>query len=204
MFISRSKAGGESRPQRCSIRRRLEVGRLCSRSLLLWGRRSGSDAVPATSVGEDIHHFVEGCNLEIQDGAVGHEAVDYRSGRTEKLQLNIVLACPAIKKRKHSQAAAADRFHCGKIQSNDAGLGLRSHNIAKLENRFAMDNPALTFHNCEVAHVLDINGQHEILPLFIAKAIAVPNRLPYFSAGYEITQFGRREHSGGCHGMCSY
>src|SRR5258706_1337816 len=183
MFISRSKAGGENRPQRCSIRRRLEVGRdLCSPSLLLWGGRSGSDAVPAISVGEDINHFVEGCNLEIQDGAVGHEPVDYRSGRTEKLQLNIVVACPAIKKRKHSQAPAADRLHGRKIQRNDAGLGLRSHNIAKLENRFATDDPALTFHNCEVAHVLDINGQHEILPLFIAKAIAVPKRLPYFSA----------------------
>src|SRR5258706_406154 len=125
---------------------------------------------------------VSGLSREMQDGAVGHEAVDYRSGRTEKLQLNIVVACPAIKKRKHSQAPAADRLHGRKIQRNDAGLGLRSHNIAKLENRFATDDPALTFHNCEVAHVLDINGQHEILPLFIAKAIAVPKRLPYFSA----------------------
>src|SRR5258706_1180370 len=155
MFISRSKAGGENRPQRCSIRRRLEVGRdLCSPSLLLWGRRSGSDAVPAISVGEDIHHFVEGCNLEIQDGAVGHEAVDYRSGRTEKLQLNIVVPCPAIKKRKHSQAPAADRFHSGNIQSNDARLALRTPNIANLAITFAKDNPALPFHNFKDAHDL--------------------------------------------------
>jgi len=49
-----------------------------------------------------------------------------------------------IEKREHSQAPTADRLHCGKIERDDAGLGLFSHGIAKLENGVATNDPALT------------------------------------------------------------
>src|ERR1700686_4289386 len=72
-----------------------------------------------------------------------------------------------IEKREHSQAPTADRFHCGKIERDDAGLGLFSHGIAKLENGVATNDPALTFDYCEIVQVLNADGQHRILRLLI-------------------------------------
>src|ERR1700675_579715 len=104
-----------------------------------------------------------------------HQAVDYRSRRTEQLELNIAVACPAIEKREHSQAPTADRFHCGKIERDNARLGLFSHGIAKLENGVATNDPALTFDYCEIVQVLNAYGQHRILRLLVT-ARTVPGR----------------------------
>jgi len=109
-----------------------------------------------------------------------HQPVDHRSGRTEQLELNMVVACPAIKKHQHSQAPAADCFHCRKIERDDAGISLFLHNIAKLENRFAADDPAFTFYYCEVGQVLNAYGQHGSPPLLIARARAGPKVVTLF------------------------
>src|ERR1700694_2121408 len=131
-------------------------------------RCSSSEAILAIAIGQDVHHFVEGRNLEIQNGAVVHQSIHYWCGGTEQLELNIMVVCPTLEKREHSQAPAADRLHGGKIQGDDAGFGLLSYNIAKLENRFTLDDPALTLNYCEVVQVLNAYGHHRILRLLIA------------------------------------
>src|ERR1700674_343311 len=125
----------------------------------------GSEAILAIGLCENVHHFVEGRNVKVQDGAVVHQSVYYWCGGTEQLELNIVVVCPAIEKREHSQAPAADCLHGGKIQCDDAGIGLFLYNIAKLENRFATNDPAPTLDYCEVVQVLNAYGQHRILRL---------------------------------------
>src|SRR5208282_178092 len=92
-----------------------------------------------------------------------HQPFQNRSGGTKQLKLNIVVARPAIKKREHPQAATANRFYFGKIQRNNAGVYLGSHNIAKLENSVASYDPALTLNHRQVVQVFDMYGQHKIL-----------------------------------------
>src|SRR5258708_29344555 len=75
----------------------------------------------------------------------------------------MVVACPALQKHEHPHTSTPNRFHFGKIQRNDAGGGLRLHNIAKLENRFAADDSAFTLNHRQIVQVLNVYGQHGIL-----------------------------------------
>src|SRR5208282_191252 len=112
---------------------------------------------------EDPHHFVEARNLEVENGAVLHQPFQYRSRGTKQLELDTVLARPAVEKGEHLQAASSDGSDFGKIEHNDAGGGLGQHNIAKLEDRLVADHPAFALNHCQVAQVLDVYGQHGIL-----------------------------------------
>src|ERR1700694_1510908 len=86
-----------------------------------------------------------------------------------------------IEKREHSEAPTADRFHCGKIERDDAGLGLFSHGIAKLENGVATNDPALTFDYCEIVQVLHADRKQRIIRLLITfTARTVPGRRSLF------------------------
>jgi hypothetical protein len=69
-----------------------------------------------------------------------------------------MVARPAIEEREHPQAATANRFYFGKIQRNNAAGYLGSHNIAKLENLFAADDPAFALNHRQVVQILDVYG----------------------------------------------
>jgi hypothetical protein len=115
-------------------------------------------------MGQDAHHFVEAGNLKVQDGTILHQPLHDRWGRTKQFELNTMFAGPALEKRKHPEAATANRFHFRKIQGNDARGCSRRHNIAKLEDGVAPDDPAFALNDGQVTQVLDVYGQHKILP----------------------------------------
>src|ERR1019366_2872298 len=121
-------------------------------------RCSGSEAIAVIGAGKDAHHLVEARNLEVENGAVLHQPFQYRSRGTKHLELDTVLACPAIEKREHPQAATANRFYLGKIHRNNSGSGLSQHNIAKLENCVARYDSAFAINHRQVVQILDVYG----------------------------------------------
>src|SRR5579859_29798 len=129
--------------------------------------KSGGSAILAIALGEEAHHFVEACNLEVEDRAIVHQPFHHCFGGTEQLQLNVVCGSPALEKQQHTEAATTDRFDFGKIERNDAGLGLRHYDIAKLENGVAVDDPSFTINHTQISQAFDVYGHHGMPPEWI-------------------------------------
>src|SRR5713101_5973503 len=114
---------------------------------------------------QESHHFVHLWNVELRHGANLLEHLPHGLGGIEQLEPNIVILSPSLQKQEHSKTAAFDGIHLREVKHNDSCVCLQGDSFAQFEGSFALHNSAFALYDRQVTNVIDIDFQHDLLPV---------------------------------------
>ncbi|PYV87721.1 MAG: hypothetical protein DMG90_17070 [Acidobacteria bacterium] len=103
---------------------------------------------------------VGGGELEFRNPFELFETAAHRGGRIKQLDLNIVIAAPALQEHDHAKAAAFKGIDFGKVEHNRAGINLGDDFIAQTESCVATYQPAFTLNNSDITDAVCMDLQH--------------------------------------------
>jgi hypothetical protein len=107
--------------------------------------------------------FIGGSNIKRRHPSVV-EPILNRIGWIEQLQFNLMIVCPPLEVRQHSQAATLNRIYVGEFDYNDPRIPLREDSVTQTVSSFTLDNAPFALDNSHVTDYLDMYVEHGLPP----------------------------------------